>query len=97
MVQAEIVKVLAATLDKLLILLESTACNDFDGGVYLAHCFAEITHTLLIAVDTHLPHLIVNLPVLHVVRFWMSIRGTLRTPFIGGRSIAVAQPVDRIL
>ena len=88
---------MADALDELLILAESAASDDFDLRVYLPHRAAEVAHTFLIAVDSHLPHLIVNLPILHVVRFWMSVCGTLRTPLIRSRSITIAQPVDRIL
>ena len=97
MVQTQVVKVIAAALDELLILAESATGDNLDGWVYLAHLGTKVAHALLITVDTHFPHLVVYLPVFHIVRFRMSVGSTLRTPFVSGRGIAVAQPVKRIL
>ena len=95
--QTQIVEIVTAALDELLILAEPATSDDLDRRINLPHRRTEVAHALLIAVDTHLPHLIVNLPILHVIGFRMTVCRSLRTPFIRGRSIAVAHPVHRIL
>ena len=96
-VQAHIIKIAAAPVNKLLVLLESAAGNDLDRGVYLAHLRTELAYGSLVLDYAHLPHLVVNLPVFHIVRRRMSVGRTLGTPLSGGRLIAIAQPVKSIL
>ena len=97
MMQTEVIEILTATLDELLVLAETTTGDNLDAGIDLTHGGAEIAYTLLVALDTHLPHLIINLPVLHVVRLGMTVGSTLGTPLIGSGGIAVTQPVNGIL
>ena len=98
MMEAEVVEILAGTIDESLVLAtETTACDDLDRRVNLTHLHRQLTHEAFISLDTHLPHFVVDLPILHVVWFRMAVGGTYLTPLACSRLVAVSEPVKRLL